>query len=47
MIEPSAGTGVGLSNLNSRYELLLNQEIEIIDNDNEFVVRLPLKEQDK
>ncbi len=44
MIEPSAGTGVGLSNLNSRYELLLNQEIEITNNDTEFVVRLPLKE---
>lgn len=47
MIEPSAGTGVGLSNLNSRYELLLNQEIEITNNDTEFVVRLPLKEQNE
>ena len=34
MIEPSVGTGIGLSNLNSRYQLLLNREIEIIDNDN-------------
>ena len=43
MIEDSAGTGIGLSNLNSRYLLLLNREIEIIDNDKEFVVRLPLE----
>lgn len=47
MIEPSAGTGVGLSNLNSRYQLLLNSEIEIIDNDTVFMVRLPLKELNK
>ena len=44
MLEPNPGTGVGLSNLNSRYQLLLNHDIEIIDNDKEFVVRLPLKE---
>ena len=44
MLEPNPGTGVGLSNLNSRYQLLLNRDIEIIDNDKEFVVRLPLKE---
>ena len=43
MLEPNPGTGIGLSNLNTRYQLLLNQEIEIIDNDKEFVVRLPLK----
>lgn len=43
MLEPNTGTGVGLSNLNSRYQLLLNQDIEIINNDKEFVVRLPLK----
>ncbi len=44
LIEPNAGTGIALSNLNSRYQLLLNREIEIIDNDKEFVVRLPLEE---
>ena len=44
MIEPSVGTGIGLSNLNSRYQLLLNREIEIIDDGKEFVVRLPLEE---
>lgn len=47
MIEPSAGTGIGLSNLNSRYQLLLSREIEIIDNDKVFEVRLPLEEPDK
>ena len=47
MIESSVGTGIGLSNLNSRYQLLLNCEIEIIDNDKEFVVRLPLEEPNK
>jgi LytS/YehU family sensor histidine kinase len=43
MLEPNPGTGLGLSNLNSRYQLLLNREIEIIDNDKEFAVRLPLQ----
>lgn len=43
MLEPNPGTGVGLSNLNSRYQLLLNREIEVIDNDNIFAVRLPLE----
>ena len=43
MLEPNPGTGVGLSNLNSRYQLLLNREIEIIDNDKEFTVKLPLE----
>lgn len=43
MLEPSHGTGLGLSNLNSRYKLLLNREIEITNNEKEFVVRLPLE----
>ena len=43
MIEPSAGTGIGLANLNSRYKLLLDKEIEIIDSEDKFVVRLPLE----
>ena len=42
MLEPNPGTGVGLSNLNSRYQLLLNQEIEIINREQQFMVRLPL-----
>ena len=47
MIEPSEGTGIGLSNLNSRYQLLLNREIEIIDNETQFTVRLPLEKIDE
>ena len=47
MIEPSEGTGIGLSNLNSRYQLLLNREIEIIDNEKQFTVRLPLEKIDE
>ncbi len=43
MLEPNGGTGVGLSNLDSRYQLLLNRSIEIIDNDKEFIVKLPLE----
>ncbi len=43
MLEPNPGTGLGLSNLNSRYQLLLNREIEIIDNNNIFAVHLPLE----
>lgn len=43
MLEPNPGTGIGLSNLNTRYQLLLNREIEIIDNEREFIVRLPLE----
>ena len=43
MLEPNPGTGVGLSNLNSRYQLLLNREIEIIDNEKIFAVLLPLE----
>ena len=47
MLEPSSGTGVGLSNLDSRYSLLLNRHIEITDNDKEFIVKLPLNKEDK
>lgn len=47
MLEPNPGTGMGLPNLNTRYQLLLNREIEIIDNDKEFVVRLPLETPNK
>ena len=43
MLEPNPGTGVGLSNLNSRYQLLMERKIEIIDSEKEFIVRLPLK----
>ena len=44
---PEGGTGLGLSNLNSRYQLLLNREIEIINNDKVFSVRLPIVKPDE
>ena len=47
MLEPNPGTGVGLANLNSRYDLLLNRQIEMTDNDKEFTVRLPLEKPTK
>ena len=43
MLEQNPGTGIGLSNLNTRYQLLLNRDIEIIDNEKDFIVRLPLE----
>lgn len=43
MLEPNPGIGQGLSNLNSRYQLLLDRGIEITDNEKEFKVRLPLE----
>ena len=43
LLEPQVGTGTGLQNLCSRYELMLGKKIEIESNNNEFIVRLPLK----
>ncbi|HTF27750.1 MAG TPA: histidine kinase [Flavitalea sp.] len=40
---PQKRTGIGLSNLNDRYRILLHKEIEIIRTDKTFVVKLPLK----
>lgn len=37
------GTGIGLSNLNERYKILLQQEIEIIKTADSFIVKLPLR----
>ncbi|MBQ5854232.1 MAG: histidine kinase, partial [Alistipes sp.] len=43
LLEPQVGTGTGLQNLNSRYELILSRGI-IVERDTEnFVVKLPLK----
>jgi two-component system, LytTR family, sensor kinase len=39
---PSEGTGMGLYNLNTRYMLLANKEIEIVDADGVFKVRIPI-----
>jgi LytS/YehU family sensor histidine kinase len=42
-IEAEPSTGIGLKNLNSRWLLITGQEIEIIDTEKEFIVRLPLQ----
>lgn len=40
-IEPS--TGIGLQNLRSRWQIVAGSDIEVIDDDNRFMVRLPLQ----
>jgi len=40
VVEP--GTGMGLANLNERFKLLLHREIEVIKDQEFFMVRLPL-----
>ena len=42
LLEPQIGTGTGLENLKSRYELMLDRTIEIEQTDTHFIVRLPL-----
>ena len=39
---PENSTGIGLSNLNERYKILMGSEIEIIRSDDQFTVKLPL-----
>ena len=41
-IEPEPSTGIGLENLRNRWHLITGRDIEIIDTDKVFVVRLPL-----
>ena len=41
-LDPEPSTGIGLKNLNSRWQLITGSGIEIIDNEAEFIVRLPL-----
>ena len=43
MLEPQVGTGTGLQNLASRYELMLGKGIIVESESEEFVVKLPLK----
>ena len=43
-LEPTTGTGIGLKNLASRYELLTSREVEITATDGAFRVGLPLLE---
>lgn len=41
-LEPEPSTGIGLENLRNRWHLITGRDIEIIDPDKEFVVRMPL-----
>ena len=43
LLEPQVGTGTGLKNLNSRYELMLGEQIVVENNGEQFTVKLPLK----
>lgn len=38
----SVGTGTGLENIQSRYKVLFKKPIEIIDDSNEFTIKLPI-----
>jgi len=43
VINPEESTGIGLTNLNERYKILMGEEIEISKTKDEFIVKLPLK----
>ena len=43
-LEPEPSTGIGLQNLRSRWQLITGNDIEIIDTDTDFIVRLPLQQ---
>ena len=42
-LEPEPSTGIGLKNLSSRWRLIAGTDIEIIDSEKEFIVKLPLQ----
>lgn len=42
-LEPEPSTGIGLENLRNRWFLITGRHIEVIDNGDEFIVRLPLQ----
>lgn len=42
LMKPATGTGTGLKNLRSRYELITGEDIEIIETADTFTVALPL-----
>lgn len=44
-VEPS--TGIGLHNLRSRWQIVTGHDIEVIDSDERFIVRLPLEKTSK
>lgn len=46
-LEPEESTGIGLKNLSSRYELVVGRKIEVINNNREFIVRLPINKSTK
>ena len=45
--EPSNSTGIGLKNIQARYQLQVNKNIEIEKDDNYFSVKVPLIKKDK
>ena len=46
LLKPATGTGTGLKNLRSRYELITGRDIEIMDTAETFTVQLPLLKSD-
>jgi hypothetical protein len=40
-VEPS--TGIGLQNLRSRWQIISGSDIEVVDEEHRFMVRLPLQ----
>ena len=43
-LEPEPSTGIGLKNLSSRWRLIAGTDIEIIDSEKEFIVKLSLQD---
>ncbi len=41
-LQPEEGTGIGLANLSSRYELIVGHKIEVENDGTTFVVKLPI-----
>ncbi|MDR6941670.1 sensor histidine kinase [Mucilaginibacter pocheonensis] len=41
--QPESSNGIGLANLNERFKIMMQQEIEIINTGELFIVKLPLK----
>ena len=41
-LEPEPSTGIGLENLNNRWQLITGRRIEILDDGETFRVRMPL-----
>ncbi|MFI3330358.1 MAG: histidine kinase [Rikenellaceae bacterium] len=41
-IEQASGMGIGLENMSLRYKLLINKDIEVVNQDEVFTVKLPL-----